>query len=228
MARKVTGVPIVWANTRFSPTFTHRVAYGVLDLPGFDGLLGVGFLHKFMPYAISVKDAATKVVSFTNARSKEVVTVPGVPILAVESQMFSATQSDNVSGDAPVISVQWEPPSADDLQGIIGRFHLGHDPVSGAALLEQIPEDDSLFDLLRLDALLSPDEAEGFVFLATHAAALPADKYNQVPLEQRTQLQHLLEQFRASVFKECEFPPFPPKREVEFQIQLEPGAQIPS
>ena len=92
----------------------------------------------------------------------------------------------------------------------------------------QIPEDDSLLDLLRLDALLLSDEAEGFVFLATHAAALPADKYNQVPLEQRTQLQHLLEQFRASVFKECEFPPFPPKREVEFQIQLEPGAQIPS
>ena len=137
----------------------------MLDLQGFDGLLGVGFLHKFMPYAISVKDAATIVVSFTNARSKEVVTVPGVPILAVKSQMFSEITSDSVSGATPV-SVQWEPPSADDLQGIIGRFHLGHDPVSGAALLEQIPEDDLLFDLLRLDALLSPDEAEGFCLLS--------------------------------------------------------------
>jgi hypothetical protein len=41
---KVSGVPLVLANTRFTPNCTRWVAYGVLDLPGFDGLLGAGFL----------------------------------------------------------------------------------------------------------------------------------------------------------------------------------------
>ncbi len=37
---KVAEVPLMLANTRFTPTCTRRVAYGVLDLPGFDGILG--------------------------------------------------------------------------------------------------------------------------------------------------------------------------------------------
>ena len=85
----------------------------------------------------------------------------------------------------------------------MGRFHLGYDPVSGVALLEQLLEDDAMLDRLRLDALLSHDEAKGFVFLAAQATSMPLDKLKQVPSAQREQLQQLLAQFRDSVFKEC-------------------------
>ena len=57
---RIAGVRHLLANTRFTPTFTHRVAFGVLDLPGFDGLLGVGFLNKFTAYATTVQDATNK------------------------------------------------------------------------------------------------------------------------------------------------------------------------
>ena len=40
------------------------------------------------------------------------------------------------------------------------------------------------------------------------------------------ELESLLAQYSKSVFKECEFSPFPPQRDVDFKIQLEPGAQV--
>ena len=66
------------ANTRFTPNFTHRVAFGVLDLPGFDGLLGVGFLNQFLPYSIEVASPTDKVVRFTLPKTKEVIQLRGV------------------------------------------------------------------------------------------------------------------------------------------------------
>jgi hypothetical protein len=88
---KVAGVPLVLANTRFAPTCTRRVAYGVLDLPGFDGLLGAGFLQKCTSYAISgSQQHDDKLLTFTLPRSPEVVKVKGVPLVAVETRWNSA------------------------------------------------------------------------------------------------------------------------------------------
>ena len=42
------------------------------------------------------------------------------------------------------------------------------------------------------------------------------------------QLQALLERFQSFVFKECELPLFPPKREVQLNVHLDPGTQIPA
>ena len=61
------------ANTRFTPYFTHRVAFGVFDPPGFDGLLWVGFLNQFLPFSIKVSSATDKVVLFTLPKTKEVI-----------------------------------------------------------------------------------------------------------------------------------------------------------
>ncbi len=61
-----------------------------------------------------------------------------------------------------------------------------------------------------------------------HTMDRMADKLKHVPAAQREKFALLLEEFRASVFKECEFPPFPPKREVEFQIHLQPGGSSSS
>ncbi len=38
----------------------------------------------------------------------------------------------------------------------------------------------------------------------------------------------LLDEFPTSVFKDCEFPPFPPAWDVEFQFHLQLGAQVPA
>ena len=63
------------------------------------------------------------------------------------------------------------------------------------------------------------------VFLLVHCTRVE-DRFKHVPAAHRTRLEALLEQYRDSVFQECEFPPFPPQREVDFKIQLEPGAQV--
>ncbi len=71
---KVAEIPLVLANhdTRFNPTCICWVAYGVLDLPDFDWLLGAGFLQKCSSHAI-VKQQDHKLVTFTPARSSDVV-----------------------------------------------------------------------------------------------------------------------------------------------------------
>jgi hypothetical protein len=51
---------------------------------------------------------------------------------------------------------------------------------------------------------------------------------SQVPESVRDEFTALLQQYRASVFQEREFPPFPPDRDVTFRIQLQEGAQIPA
>ncbi len=71
---------------------------------------------------------------------------------------------------------------------------------------------------------MSQDEAEGLIFLAQNVT----DHYANAPEAALEQLQFLLQQYQNSVFKECEFPPYPPTRDVNFQIHLEPGAQIPA
>ena len=228
---KVAGVPLVLANTRFTPQHTRRVAYGVLDLPGFDGLLGAGFLDKCKTYEIAKHDSH-KVLRFTPPRSAEVVEVLGVPIVEVE--MHWGTYVDPTlavpTGEAaatPVLSVQWEPPSASDLQAVVGQFQLTYDPVTRAAILAQaeVGQDGRK---LEQGPLQSPDDEDGLVFLAMEAVKGQSESLHHVPPAQRERLAQLLDEFRTSVFRECEFPPFPPERAVEFQIQLQPGAQVPA
>jgi hypothetical protein len=72
----------------------------------------------------------------------------------------------------------------------------------------------------------SPDESDGRVFHAMVFIDAVEDKLKHVPQAQRAQFALALEEFRESVFKECEFPPFPPER--EFQINLQPRAQVPA
>jgi hypothetical protein len=119
---RIAGVRHLLANTRFTPTFTHRVAFGVLDLPDFDGLLGVGFLNKFTPYAITVQDATHESVQWTVPKTKEIISVPGL----ATSLVASPDQGPSVSEQTPLpcLAVQWEPPSAEDLSNVVCIFQL--------------------------------------------------------------------------------------------------------
>ncbi len=68
--QQISAVSQVFANSHFAPGFTRRVEYGVLDLPGFDGLIGMGFLDQFLPFSISVTDYHTRVVSLTEPKTR--------------------------------------------------------------------------------------------------------------------------------------------------------------
>ena len=46
----VTGMQQVSVQTHFGRDFTRRLSYGVLDLPWFDAISGVGFLSQCTPY----------------------------------------------------------------------------------------------------------------------------------------------------------------------------------
>ena len=63
------------------------------------------------------------------------------------------------------------------------------------------------------------------VFLTANSSSVE-ERFNHVPAAYRHELESLLAQYSESVFKECEFPPFPPQQDVDFKIQLEPGAQV--
>ena len=89
------------------------MAFGVLDLPGFDGLIGVGFLNQFLPYSIQVNSATDKIVRFTTPKSKEVIQVRGVSPSTVYSRLDVGVPEPP---ESPVsLAVQWEAPSATDL-----------------------------------------------------------------------------------------------------------------
>ena len=76
----------------------------------------------------------------------------------------------------------------------------------------------------QLEEQMSADEAEGLVFLIQATAA----SYDHAPAEVRERLQALLAKYQSSVFRECEYPPYPPTRDVKFNINLLPGAQVPA
>ena len=226
----VSGVRHLRANTRFHPIFTHQVAYGVLDLPGFDGLLGAGFLQRFSPYSISVTNSQSKEVCFTVPQTKEVIKLQGITA-ELNSLVQSPPLTEPELETKPCLAIQWTPPTPEDLGNIMGQFGLGFDPITREAALEQISHNDQLpeaeWGYGVLDRVLTPEAAEGLVFLATHDNTRD-NCLKHVPASHQLQLQELLQKYKATVFQECEFPPFPPPREVEFSIQLEPGAQVPT
>ena len=222
---RVSGVRHVLANTRFSPNFTRRIAYGVLDLPGTDGILGIGFLNKFLPNVMVVENESTKSISFTVPHSGQVVNIKAITPVTVTSQI--PVSKATTESEPHCLSMQWEPPSAQDLEDMVAQLQLCYDPVTRSATLMLDGNFDSENPAQWLDGHLSPEVAEGAVFLAGHDKSV-IDILAQTPETHREKLQQLLQQFQDSVFKECEFPPFPPHSDVEFKIQLEQGAQIPA
>lgn len=99
-----------------------------------------------------------------------------------------------------------------------GHFQLVDDDI-GLPLGFTPAADDQPQVLLR-----KQEFEEGLVFLA----AAIEDQYSHAPAAVRERLRAILAHFCDLVFQECEYPPFPPERDVQFQIHLTPGAQIPT
>ncbi len=137
-----------------------------------------------------------------------------------EASMLNDPAPDNSS--VPVLTVQWEPPDEADLAAVVGQFQLTYDPIAQTAILDSVNR--TPYDASTLTVPLSPpagtqspDESEGWVYHAMGTIDAMEAKLKHVPQAQRAQFALVLEEFRASVFKECEFPPFPPERDVEFR-----------
>ena len=93
--------------------------------------------------------------------------------------------------------------------------------------LAENPEIDNVASWL--DDIFSPEAAEGVVFFAAEDDS--TDSFAHVPLDSgNTDSGYnnywLSSRVSASVCRPCDFPPFPPERDVEFKIQLEAGAQV--
>ena len=124
---RVSGIRHLLANMHFTLGFIRRVAFRVLDLPGIDGLLGIGFpvLNKLRPYSIHVTSTSSKALHLTVPMTKEVIVVP-----RTVTPELTCTLPRAPFTEANTLLAQWTPPSLEDLEHIVGLFHLSYDPVN--------------------------------------------------------------------------------------------------
>ena len=76
--RQIQGLTHIVANSHLAPGFTRQVDYGVLDLPGYDGLLGISFLNHFTPFAITGTSDTQRGITLTNPKNKQLVHIAGL------------------------------------------------------------------------------------------------------------------------------------------------------
>ena len=246
----VTGIEHALVKTHFAPGCTRSVRYGALELPGVDAVLGMPFLERCSPFHLGRDSSGERTLHLTWPGSgKSLVFASAVAgPLQVADQLESvdhlAADSVPAQDDVPIsteaLCMQWEPPSAADYQQTIAVFRI-HQPVeSPSPLLQwtshpQLGQDPTLDSQLAFSdrssglqlghELPSMEAEEGLIF---QSGVNPGSSLAHVPASIREDFRTLIQKYRSSIFKEQEFPPFPPNRDVKFHIQLEEGAQIPA
>ena len=187
----------------------------------------MGFLNQFKPFAITVTSASQRSLTLTNPRNQRQVQIEGREWSWAAGTTAESPGTGRVdSAPAPHITVQWDAPSDEDLANVVSAFHICIDPTTGKLSLVDAGEDPAGMRgvIEQLEAQMSAEEAEGLVFLVQATAA----RYDHAPAEVRERLKALLAIYQDSVFRDCEFPPYPPDRAVKFNINVAPGAQIPA
>ena len=76
-----------------------------MDLPGIDGLLGIGFLNKFLPYAMVVENESTNSISFIVPHSGQVVNIKAITPVTVKSQI--PVGEATTESEPQCLSMQW-------------------------------------------------------------------------------------------------------------------------
>ena len=214
---RTAGLRHCFVNSHLAPGFTRKVKYGILDLPGYDGILGMGFLTQFQPFVISVSDDANRRLTLTLPSSGQEIAIQGTPFTWQPHLQQPATQEERVA-----VRFQTAPPSADDLRQVLSSFLVQcntHDTVV-QVLDVSVPREAPPETTRTSPDALAPSERLALLTMST----------SEEPLDQHIQskLETLLAHFRPTVFPECEYPPFPPERDISFNIQLQPDAQIPA
>ena len=231
----VTGLQQAAVQTHFAPDFTRRVQYGVLDIPGFDVVLGMGFLTQCAPYQLQEDARGRRSVRLTSPSSHRLVQLEAQPLLPITvptSPQLAATvqlEVEHPVNTAGQLEMQWSVPSEEDYANTVAAFSVVLDAPSAQPVVlwsNPGPEPHEPWLDSRWSSTLEAEEIEeGFVFrLGADAAA----HLHHVPTEVRSRFEAILQQYRDSVFPDRDFPPFPPERDVTFRIQLQDGAQIPA
>lgn len=231
----VSGMQQAAVQTHLAPGFSRRVTYGVLDIPGFDIILGVGFLQQCAPYQLRDDGQGRRSVQLTSPSSRRVVVLEAEPIrqlTVAQSPLVAANVHTEPPQPTPEpLEMQWSAPTVEDYNNIVAAFSIILDPQTAQPVLswdaaENVWQSSEPAGHNEWASKLAASEMEeGLVFLlgpdlTTHL--------QHVPAEMRPRLELLLSEYRDAVFPDREFPPFPPARDVTFRIQLEAGAQIPA
>jgi hypothetical protein len=152
-----------------------------------------------------------------------------VGALDMQVPQLTAILSPTEAHSPKSLDMQWDVPSSEDYANVVAAFSVILDPSSSQPVVRWAEENEranpsspeqfweSKLDLNELE--------EGLAF---RLGADAMDTLHHVPDAVRDQFAEILQKYRASVFQNREFPPFPPERDVTFRIQLQEGAQIPA
>jgi len=216
---RTVGIRHCFVNSHLAPGFTRKVKYGILDLPGYDGLIGMGFLTQFQPFSIAVSDDAHRSLTLTLPTSGQAMTIPSIPFTWPKHNHQTVAPEDRVE-----VQFQTAPPSQEDLRHVLSAFFVQctarHTSVQVIDASGAEPEHAAAPEVTQ--DTLAQSERVTFLTMGAREDDDPLDPQIQAKLET------LLAQFRPTVSPECEYPPFPPEREISFNIQLQPDAQIPA
>ena len=168
----VTGLQQTSVQTQFAPNFTRRVSYGVLEFPGFDVVLGEGFLRQCAPYQLKCDGAGHRSISLTSPSTHRMVesiaelfpelTVPPHPAL------LPASAAEPPAAASADIDMSWAIPSPEDYDNTVAAFSILLDPQSQSPVLHWSPAKElpvhSEWAHNCHDKLLTSQLEEGLVF----------------------------------------------------------------
>ena len=122
----------VSVQTHFGRDFTRRLSYGVLDLPGFDAILGVGFLSQCAPYQLRCDGYGKRSVLLTSPSSHRVVVMEGETVGALDMQVpqLTAILSPTEAHSPKSLEMQWDVPSSEDYANVVAAVSVILDPSS--------------------------------------------------------------------------------------------------
>jgi hypothetical protein len=211
----VTGLQQAAVQTHFAPDFTRRVQYGVLDIPGFDVVLGMGFLKQCAPYQLQEDARGRRSVRLTSPSSHRLVQLEAQPLLPItvptSPQLAATVQVEHQVYTEGQLEMQWSVPSEADYANTVAAFSVVLDaPTAQPVLLwsEAGAEPHEPWLDSRWSSKLEAGELEeGLVF---RLGADEAAHLHHVPTEVRSRFEAILQKYRDSVFPDREFPPFPP------------------
>ena len=227
----VTNMQQATVQTHFSHDFTRRVEYGVLDIPGFDVVLGMGFLRQCAPYQLQEDGGGRRSVRLTSPSTQRRILLEAQPLqpLSVPNAHRLAAALKLEQPETMPLEMHWSVPSAEDYANTVTAFSVVLDSNTNQPVLRWVEDSDdhggSDLDSGWSHKLEIGELEEGLVF---RLGADAIEHLQHVPEAVRPRLEALLQQYRESVFPDREFPPFPPARDVTFRIQLQDGAQIPA
>jgi len=192
----LTGMSQSRVQTVLAPGFTRCIAYGVLDVPGFDAILGMQFLRQCAPFTLQWGAAGARELHLRIPSSGRLVVLPCEPCETLQVPA-SGPVDDTVSAtaaDAPASSftVQWSVPEDADYDAAVAAFCVEWGPPGSGSVpvLRWLPSPQH-DPALRAPSLTlqEQDLEEGLVF-ATLAGDSP--RRADVPAAVSTQSEALL------------------------------------